>query len=118
MGAKVKLNELPEEYRKQAESQLHSSVCPAKQKQDRQDALVGKAEIPEFHAPCYLAITVYKTGANWDIDNRESKSVQDALVEAGILGADTISEIPKIIKQGIRVKTKAEECTEIELYEV
>jgi Holliday junction resolvase RusA-like endonuclease len=80
---------------------------------------LGKTpKVQKLHAPVYLRVTVYKTGGNWDADNREIKSIQDSIVKSGILEDDTIEEIPKVYKEGVRVKTKAEEKTVIEVIEL
>jgi len=114
----MKLNDLPEKWRQQAFAQIDPSFCPSKQKLGGELALDKKGKVQEIHAPCLIRYTVFKVGSNWDIDNREIKSVQDGLVEAGVLKDDTIKEVPRITKEGVRVKSREEEKTVIELWEI
>ena len=115
----MKLSDLPKSYQLQAEAQLadRTSVCSAKQKRTGDEALGKAKEVPKLHPPVYIFITVYKVGDNWDLDNREIKSLIDSIVKEGILSDDTIKEIPRISRQGIRVDTRAEERTIVEVVE-
>ena len=116
----MKLSDLPDKYRKQAEEKLAcgATIRSAKQERTGKKVLGIEKSVPKLHPPVHLFITVYKCGANWDLDNREVKALIDSFVKEGVLSDDTIKEIPKISRTGIRVKTREEERTTIELVEI
>jgi hypothetical protein len=115
-----KLDDLPDGLKKQAEAQLgnRGSICTAKQESSRAPALGKAQEVPQLRTPVYIRFTVYKTGDNWDADNREVKQIIDSIVSAGIIPDDTIRHVPQVFKKGVRVKTKAEERTVVEVIEL
>jgi len=117
---RVRLEDLSARYQEQARAQLadRATVRPAKQKRNGKKALDTKKAFPKMDTPVHIVITIYKIGDGWDVDNREIKGILDSLTAEGIIEDDCIRVIPQITKKGVRVKTKAEEKTIIEIMEV
>ncbi len=116
----MQIDDLPERYREQARKQLGNrvAICGIEPEQGRSDALDEAAKVPRFRTQVYIRITCFKCGSNWDADNIESKEATDSLVKNGVITDDTIKEVPKIFKEGVRVKHKDEERTLIEVIQL
>jgi len=113
------IEELPEQHRIQVAAKLAiedgTAIRRSKQEQDREPALDKEKAVPKYDCPVCLRVTVYQR-RSFDVDNCETKAIQDALVANAILADDRLEEVPIIIKHGLRCKTLEEERTTIELF--
>lgn len=114
----MKLKDLKGRSRDQAIAQIRATVRGLKQKQNREPALDKEESVPQIHTPCCFRVTCFKKGHNWDTNNIETKAILDAIVEGGVIPDDRILEVPEEYKEGIEVKTKEEEHTEVQIVEL
>lgn len=123
----TRLEDLPEHLRKQVREQLRKEQSAAK---GGDTGPHGKPEPASHHAlpkgssaasistPVYLVVLCYRTsGLRWDLDNVSIKPFLDGLVQEGILEDDSCKEIQGLVTIPRKVKTKAEERTELEFWD-
>lgn len=119
----VKLEDLPDKLRAQAEEQLGlalggkvSGKAP-KPKRDPHETLADNSQTPLIGERVYLVVLMYRCeGIEWDLDNASFKPVLDALVQRGVLEDDSIKYIEGLIKLPRKCKRKEEERTELEFW--
>lgn len=116
MSMRIKLEDLPDEYRKQAEKALNEDHSPAPTpnlEQHLSNASFSKKAYPRFNGP--LSIRIHcKRKRLTDHDNICSKYAIDALVTGGILQDDN----PECVKEISYTQEKSKEnYTIIELWE-
>jgi len=118
----MNINDLPPKFRAQAKEQLAAGSRDTRQddqsESDSHYAFQKNTHTAAISAPVYLVVLCYRTaGLRWDLDNVSIKPFLDGLVEAGVLKDDSCKEIQGLITLPFKVKTKAEEHTELEFWD-
>lgn len=121
----IGINDLPPHMREQARKQLSKAVAsggaPRSHGVPESTAHHALPQGPcpaEISTPVYLVVLLYRTaGLHWDLDNASIKPFLDGIVQSGLLEDDSTAQIQGLIHLPFKVKTKAEEKTELEFWD-
>ena len=113
----VEIKDLPKKWQEEALLQIRNTGTNAFMEQITRNGRVEKKESEGLDTPVHGLCTHYRKRFI-DYENLQCKFAIDTIVKAGILPDDRIEFLERITHKQVKVKTREEEKTVIELFTV